>query len=157
MASESLKFILFIPIFLGSLVSCAPAFHSENSKMKALPGAPSSQDKPESFVFDIQPTVPRNALLRLPEQERRVGTGENTVELGHLEIRQSQIYRLENGKKIRFTGKGELNGQKFDIDLKGTVDSAGKAQMFPQDTATQAFAISTLNRFYGIWPQNTQS
>ncbi len=135
---------LLLMMVLGTfLVSCAPPFETKNSKSQTQAGSTSlGQSDNERSTFDVPPVVSPELIRQLPEAEQRVGTGANTVRLGQLEITESRIHRLEDGKLLKFTGKGKVRDRRFDIDLSGRVDSEGKARMFPAENSSRANDVS---------------
>jgi murein endopeptidase len=135
---------LFLLALVSSLTaSCAPPFETQNSKL--IPGslnASNNGNEIETTTFEVQPTVPPAAIRRLPPAEQQVGVGANRVQLGVLEITESRIFRLEDGQMLKFTGKGKLRDQTFDIDISGRADAEGKVRMFPQDTSSTRTSLA---------------
>ena len=126
-------------MLLGTfLVSCAPPFEAKDSKTQSqsLQGDVLGKNQNQRTTFEVPPAVAPDVIRQLPAEEQRIGTGANTVQLGQLEISESRIHRLEDGKLLRFTGKGKLRDRRFDIDISGRVDNEGKARMFPADTSS---------------------
>lgn len=125
-------------VILGTfLASCAPPFEAQDAKRSSQNNVTAQgKNEAERTTFEVPPAISPELIRQLPAEEQRVGTGANTVQLGQLEITESRIHRLEDGKRLRFTGKGKLRDQRFDIDLSGQVDNEGKARMFPADSSS---------------------
>lgn len=129
--------ILMMIALSAFVVSCAPPFETQNAKSNNSRQNPNPSQKAESeeTVFEVQPAISNATILQLPQTEQRIGTGKNVTQLGRLEVSQSKILRLQDGKLIKFTGKGKLGDQTFDIELSGEVASSGRAMLFPSQAA----------------------
>ncbi len=113
------------------VLSCAPPFETRNSKPISASANDQKAAEAEQATFEVKPAISNASILKLPSAEQRVGKGKNTVHMGRLEIEKSQVSRLEDGKLIKFTGKGKLLEHAFEISLSGKVDATGRAQLFP--------------------------